>query len=76
MKNLTTVKVDKQLYDSFKIKNVKNKFYLQDLVNRCMYLYLNDDQFKDRIYNFQIPQLSQEAQVALLNITGSTAKEV
>jgi fructose-bisphosphate aldolase class 1 len=77
MKNnsITTVKVDKQLYETFKIKNVKTKFYLQDLVNRCMYLYLNDDQFRGRIYNFNIPQLSEDAQIAILNITGST-KEV
>lgn len=77
MKNnsITTVKVDKQLYETFKIKNVKTKFYLQDLVNRCMYLYLNDDQFRGRIYNFNIPQLSEDAQISILNITGST-KEV
>lgn len=78
MKNnsITTVKVDKQLYESFKIKNVKTKFYLQDLVNRCMYLYLNDDQFRSQIYNFNIPQISESAQTAILNITGSTSKEV
>ena len=78
MKNnsITTVKVDKQLYESFKIKNVKNKFYLQDLVNRCMYLYLNDDTFRSQIYNFNIPQLSEASQTTILNITGSTAKEV
>ena len=78
MKNnsITTVKVDKQLYETFKITNVKTKFYLQDLVNRCMYLYLNDDQFRSQIYNFNIPQLSESAQIAVLNITGSTKKEV
>lgn len=78
MKNnsITTVKVDKQLYETFKITNVKTKFYLQDLVNRCMYLYLNDDQFRSQIYNFNIPQLSESAQIAVLNITGSSKKEV
>ena len=32
MKNnsITSVKVDKTLYDSFKINNVKKKFYLQE----------------------------------------------
>lgn len=78
MKNnsLTTVKVDKQLYESFKIKNIKTKFYLQDLVNRCMYLYLNDDIFRSQVYNFILPQLSEESQKTVLNITGSTNKEV
>ena len=74
MKNnsITSVKVDKTLYDSFKINNVKKKFYLQDLVNRCMYLYIHDDKFRQRIYEFTIPQLSLQSQTAILNITGST----
>lgn len=69
--SITTVKVDKDLYDSFKIQNIKTRFYLQDLVNRAMYLYLNDGEFRDKIYNFQIPQLSADAQTAVLNFTGS-----
>ena len=78
MKNnsITTVKVDKELYESFKITNIKNKFYLQDLVNRCMYLYLNDEQFRGKIFNFTIPVLSETAQTTVLNITGSTNAEV
>ena len=74
--NTTTVKVDKILYDSFKIKNIKTKFYLQDLVNRCMYLYLNDDQFRNKIYEFRIPVLSDVSQSTVLNMSGSiTIKE-
>jgi len=34
-------------------------------------LYLNDREFKDRLYNFSIPVLSEEAQVTKLSITGS-----
>jgi hypothetical protein len=73
--SITTVRVDKNLYDSFKITNVKTKFYLQDLVNRSMYLYLNDPDFKKRICEFQIPKLSKSAQLTTLNITGSTPVE-
>jgi hypothetical protein len=78
MKNnsVTTVKVDKILYESFKIKNVQTRFYLQDLVNRCMYLYMNDEEFREKIYTFNIPVLSEAAQMAVLNITGSTNKEI
>lgn len=74
MKNnsITTVKVDKALYDAFKIKNVTTKFFLQDLVNRCMYLYLNDTAFSAQIYNFNVPVLSDAAQLTTLNITGSS----
>ena len=69
--SITTVKVDNGLYESFKIQNIKSKFHLQDLVNRAMYLYLNDKEFKDKLYNFIIPVLSEEAQITKLNITGS-----
>jgi hypothetical protein len=77
MKNnsITTVKVDKVLYESFKINNIKTKFYLQDLVNRCMYLYMHDPAFREKVYTFNIPVLSEEAQTTQLNITGSTNQE-
>jgi len=35
-------------------------------------LYLNDKEFKDKLYNLIIPVLSEEAQITKLNITGST----
>ena len=69
--SITTVKVDNGLYELFKIQNVKSKFHLQDLVNRAMYLYLNDKDFKDKLYNLIIPVLSEESQITKLNITGS-----
>ena len=69
--SITTVKVDNGLYESFKIQNIKSKFHLQDLVNRAMYLYLNDKEFKDKLYNLIIPVLSEESQITKLNITGS-----
>ena len=69
--SITTVKVDNGLYESFKIQNIKSKFNLQDLVNRAMYLYLNDKEFKDKLYNLIIPVLSEESQITKLNITGS-----
>ena len=69
--SITTVKVDNGLYESFKIQNIKSKFHLQDLVNRAMYLYLNDKDFKDKLYNLIIPVLSEESQITKLNITGS-----
>jgi hypothetical protein len=49
---MTSVKVQKELYEEFKNKTNKTKFYLQDLVNRSMNLYLNDESFKKRIDEF------------------------
>ncbi len=43
---MTSVKVQKELYEEFKNKTNKTKFYLQDLVNRSMNLYLTDESFK------------------------------
>jgi hypothetical protein len=73
--NITTVKIDKSLYDSFKIVGVKNRFFLQDLVNRSMYLYLNNDDFRKQLYEFNIPSLSKDAQSTSINITGSFSSE-
>jgi len=48
---LTSVKVDKDLFDSFKIECVKRKFSLNKLVNRAMDLYLNDESFRKQVTN-------------------------
>ena len=48
---LTSVKIIESLYDSFKIFSVRseNKLSLQKLTNRCLYLYLHDDSFRDKV---------------------------
>ena len=42
---LTSVKVQTDLFENFKIECVKRKFSLNKLVNRAMDLYLNDENF-------------------------------
>ena len=49
---MTSVKVQKDLYEQFKNKTNKTKFYLQDLVNRSMNLYLTDEDFRKKIEEF------------------------
>ena len=48
---LTSVKIIESLYDSFKIFTVRSqpKMSLQKLTNRCLYLYLHDDEFRKRV---------------------------
>ena len=46
---LTSVKILQDLYNSFKIANVNTKMTLQKLTNRSIYLYMNDDNYKDII---------------------------
>ena len=48
---LTSVKVDKDLFDNFKIECVKRKFSLNKFVNRAMDLYLNSEEFRKSVTN-------------------------
>ena len=51
MKNtkLTSVKIFKNLYSDFKYLTVNDTMSFQKLVNRTVYLYLNDDKFKQKL---------------------------
>lgn len=48
---LTSVKVDKTLFEAFKISAIKLKFSLNKLTNRAMYLFLTDDEFRRKLMN-------------------------
>ena len=48
---LTSVKILKTLYKHFKINTIDDEMTLQRFTNRCLYLYLQDDKFKDRVDN-------------------------
>ncbi len=46
---LTSVKIFKNLYGDFKYITVNDSMSFQKLVNRAVYLYLNDENFKNMI---------------------------
>ena len=48
---LTSVKVNKEIFDTFKIECIKRKFSLNKLVNRAMDLYLNSEEFRKSVTN-------------------------
>ena len=48
---LTSVKVQSELFESFKIACVKYKFSLQKLADRSIHLYLTDENFRKQIHN-------------------------
>jgi hypothetical protein len=48
---LTSVKVQSDLFEDFKMSCVKHKFSLQKLVDRAVHLYLTDDEFRKSIHN-------------------------
>ena len=54
MKNtkLTSVKILENLYERFKLNTVNTKMTLQKLTNRSIDIYLNDNNFKQKIEEY------------------------
>ena len=48
---LTSVKVQSDLFENFKIECVRRKFSFQKLADRAIYLYITNDDFKKQITN-------------------------
>jgi hypothetical protein len=51
---LTSVYVDENLYEDFKINAIKFKFSFTKLVEKVMYLYNTDPEFRRNIHNTQV----------------------
>ena len=50
-KTLTSVKIQSDLFQDFKIECVKRKFSFQKLADRAIHLYLTNDEFRKTINN-------------------------
>jgi hypothetical protein len=50
---LTSVKVNAQLFDDFKVMCVRTKLSLQKLTDRAMFLYVTSEAFRQQINNTQ-----------------------
>lgn len=48
-RKLTSVRIDKPLYEDFQEHCIREKFSLQKLVTRAIYLYINDKEFREKI---------------------------
>ena len=59
--SFTSVHVFKDKYQSFKQLGVASGMTLQKLVNRCVYLYASDQQFRDKIDKANDLQVSGSA---------------
>ena len=57
---LTSVKIDNELFENFKIECIKRKFSFQKLAERAIHLYLIDDDFKKKIHNHNDLSLESE----------------
>jgi predicted DNA-binding ribbon-helix-helix protein len=62
-KTATTVKIEKSLYDNFKILGIQNNLTLQTFVEKCVNLYVGDtsssSSFRTLVNNFVVPVLSE-----------------
>ena len=48
---LTTVRLQDKLFESFKSEAVRNKITMRNLVERAMFLYMTNEDFKKTINN-------------------------
>ena len=48
---LTSVKVQSDLFENFKIECVKRKFSFQKLADRALFLYLTDEDFRKKVHS-------------------------
>lgn len=48
---LTSVKLDKDLFELFKIECIKRKFNFQKLSERSIHLYLTNEDFRKQVHN-------------------------
>jgi hypothetical protein len=55
---LTTVKIVKDIYSSFKRISFDSNITLQKLVNRSVHKYINEEQFRDEVNNYEQLQVS------------------
>ena len=57
---LTSVKIDNELFENFKIECIKRKFSFQKLAERAIHLYLTDEDFRKKIHNHNDLSLESE----------------
>jgi len=57
---LTSVKIDTDLFDKFKIECIKRKFSFQKLSERAIHLYLTDEEFRKKVHNHNDLSLETE----------------
>jgi hypothetical protein len=48
---LTSVKIQSDLFEEFKVACVRHKFSFQKLADRCIHMYLTDEDFKRQVHN-------------------------
>ena len=50
-KRLTSVKVEDELFQEFKLQCVKHKFSFQKLADRAIFLYITNEEFRKKLHD-------------------------
>ena len=50
-KQLTSVKIQEDLFEEFKVSCVRYKFSFQKLADRSVHLFLTDEEFRKKVMN-------------------------
>ena len=59
---LTTVRLKEKLFEDFKQVSILNKVTMRNLLERSMYLYNTDPEFRRMIQNIQLPKFESSNQ--------------
>ena len=57
---LTSVKIDKELFEQFRVECIKRKFSFQKLSERAVHMYLSDENFRKRIHSHSNLNLEEQ----------------
>ena len=57
---LTSVKIQSDLFEQFKVSCVRHKFSLQKLADRTIHLYLTDEEFRRKVHNHNNLKIENE----------------
>ena len=57
---LTSVKIQKELFEDFKVECVRRKFSFQKLSDRAIHLFLTDEDFRKKITNHTNLELTEK----------------
>jgi len=53
-KILTSVRIEPEMYNEFRVICLRYKFSLRKLVERSMYAYINDEEFRKQVHRVSI----------------------
>ena len=57
---LTSVKIDKELFEQFRLECINRKFSFQKLSERAVHMYLSDEDFRKRIHSHSDLSLEEQ----------------